>query len=412
MNKKNICIIGGGLSGLIAGYEIGKKIGNNVEIKIIEKEKRIGGRILTKYFDNCPIELGAQFFVQNGKVLDLLEELGLVSEKITLNNKFLSFYYKSNIYSRDKIRDINTIKINKRELEKIFLYIQEIKPCEEIIFKNFEEWYKENIGSELLKFWNRLLISIGVKNIKSINAFFGLILIKVFFGENYLLKPGLNKIIQKLEEAILSYDITISKETECISVFQKSNEFIVECKKDKKIIKEKYDYIILAVTPEKLYNIKGFEKYKDFIKIQGHPMALYVINVNKKLWEKTWGLIVLNQNSPIYALCDWKNVLNVNKNSPILAICDPYKDKDQIIDEIKKMFPNEKEDYKIIHEKLWDIGLHQADKNFFLLQKTMNRDILKKIYFAGDWMNLPALEGALLSGVKASKLLLEDLSMN
>jgi len=413
MNKKKICIIGGGLSGLIAGYELGKKIGKNAEITIIEKEKRIGGRVLTKYFDDCPIELGAQFFVEQGKVLELIKKLGLGSDIITLNKKFLSFYYEDHLYSRDKLRDIEIIKINKGEMEKIFSSIKEIKPSEDVILKNFEEWYKENIGSELLNFWNRLLISIGVKSIKAINAFFGLILIRVFFGENYLLQSGLNKFIKRLEEEILAYNINIIKETECVSIIdQKSKEIIVEYNKDKKITKEKFDYVVFAITPEKLCYIKGLEKLKDISKIQGHPMALYVINVNQKMWHKTWGLIILNENSPIYALCNWNNVLNIKENSPILAICNPYEDKNRIINEIKKMFPGGEEDCKIIHEKLWDVGLHQADKNFFSLQKSIHDDISKQIYFAGDWMELPALEGAVRSGFKASKLLIKDFITN
>lgn len=409
MNKKKICIIGGGLSGLIAGYELGKKLGKNAEIKIIEKEHRIGGRVLTKYFDNCPIELGAQFFVEKGKVIDLMRELGLESEIITLNREFLSFYYKNHLYSRDNIKEVDIIKDNSKEMKKIFSCINEIAPSKEIILKSFEEWYKENIGYELLNFWNRLLISIGVKNIKSINAFFGLILIRVFFGENYLLSSGLNKFIERLEKEILSYNVNIIKKTECISINHNSDYILIEYTKDKKIMKGKFDYIILAITPEKLRNIKGFEKLEKTSKIEGHPMALYVINVKNNIWKETWGLIILNEKSPIYAICDWKNVMDVKENSPILAICDPYEDKNTIIDEIKKMFQSEEENCKIIHEKLWDVGLHQADKNFFLLQKSIQNDFSKKIYFAGDWMDLPALEGAARAGFKASNSLIKDL---
>lgn len=409
-DKYKILIVGAGLSGLVAGYELGKEIGEYADIKIIEKEKRIGGRILTKYFDGCPIELGAQFFVENGKVINLVKEIGLESNIITLNEDFLSFFYKDTIYPRDKLKDIDIICNNYKEIEKIFSHITSISPSNELILLNFEDWYKQNIGCELLKFWNSLLMSIGVKNIKSINALFGLILINVFFGKNYLLSLGLNKFVEKLEEKILSFNINICIETNCLSIKQNPDFIVVEYYKDNSVVKEKFDYIILAINPEELPKIKGLEKIKDISKICGHPMALYILNVKNNICKKTWGFININENSSIYAVCDWKNVLKVKDNSPILAICDPYADKNKILVDLRKMFPNEK-DVNILYEKKWDVGLHQADKNLFLYQ-SVQKKFSNRIFFAGDCMDLPALEGALKSGFKASRSIINKMNFH
>ena len=70
-------IIGGGLSGLYAGYLLVKRGITN--ICIIEKNEHLGGRIHTLHLDdNVTIELGAGGIMNTHKpYLELVNELGL-----------------------------------------------------------------------------------------------------------------------------------------------------------------------------------------------------------------------------------------------------------------------------------------------------------------------------------------------
>jgi hypothetical protein len=135
---------------------------------------------------------------------------------------------------------------------------------------------------------------------------------------------------------------------------------------------------------------------------------LYVVETNTRLWEKTWGIVICKEKSPIYAICDWKNVIPASEKTPILLICSPFANKEDIISELKNLFPKNNSHCKIIYEKKWTIGLHQPNKEFFIIRKKVAKNLPKGFFLAGDWMVLPALEGAVLSGIKAAKLLLNE----
>ena len=71
-SKHRIAIIGAGLAGLSAAYELRDK----AEVTIFEREDRIGGRVLTSH--KPPGEHGAEFFLGSEKALHhLLYELGI-----------------------------------------------------------------------------------------------------------------------------------------------------------------------------------------------------------------------------------------------------------------------------------------------------------------------------------------------
>ncbi|MCX6661149.1 MAG: FAD-dependent oxidoreductase [Euryarchaeota archaeon] len=411
MTKINVGIIGGGLSGLIAAYELQKQLKNDVKVTILEKEPRLGGRIFSKEFQNCPIELGAQFFIHGGEVHNLVKLFNLESEVIFLHKNFISFNIDKKIVPIDDITTIDLFKSNQgiHEKQKLFQYLKKITFTQELLIPSFEEWYRKNIGDHLLSFWNRMLISIGVRDISSINAYFGLTLINVFFGDNYLIKTGLNQLIGKISESIISSGGTIMTNTKCINLQKIKEKFYVEYQKDNNMKEEMtFQKVISAVTPSELLSFYKINLLKPLNVVDSHPMTLYVIT-SDTLWDFTWGLIICDEKSPIYALCDWRNIVKASKNTPILAICSPFSAKDEVIAELRRLFPFNKTDYKVIYEKKWSVGLHQCNENFYKIPREIIGNLSSGFYLAGDWMVLPALEGAVVSGKKVAKLLIKNL---
>jgi len=86
--EKKIAVLGAGISGLATGYFL-KKECPGVELRIFEKEDRVGGLIETVMHDGRIFEMGARGMRPGGKgrsTLDFVREIGL-GEQMVLANK-------------------------------------------------------------------------------------------------------------------------------------------------------------------------------------------------------------------------------------------------------------------------------------------------------------------------------------
>jgi len=83
--KKNIIVLGAGISGLSLSWFLKRKYGNRIDIKIIEKSSRVGGWIQTQKMDGFLFEQGPRSCRTRGnglETLKLIEELHLEDEVI------------------------------------------------------------------------------------------------------------------------------------------------------------------------------------------------------------------------------------------------------------------------------------------------------------------------------------------
>lgn len=84
--EKNIVIVGGGITGLTAAYQLQKRIKEMdlpYTIKLIEASSRLGGKIQTIHKDGFTIERGPDSFLSRKKpAVQLVEELGLTDQLI------------------------------------------------------------------------------------------------------------------------------------------------------------------------------------------------------------------------------------------------------------------------------------------------------------------------------------------
>ena len=99
--RKKVAIIGAGIAGLTAGYEL-SKLGH--QVRIFEASERIGGRIHTHYFsDGTYGEFGAMRIPENHHcVLHYINELGLKTRPFVSHNEN-AWYHARGIKTR--IRD-------------------------------------------------------------------------------------------------------------------------------------------------------------------------------------------------------------------------------------------------------------------------------------------------------------------
>src|SRR5690349_9020652 len=61
--RVRIVVIGGGIAGLAAAHRVRELAGDSVEILIVDRAQRLGGKIRTGSLAGAPIETGAETFL-------------------------------------------------------------------------------------------------------------------------------------------------------------------------------------------------------------------------------------------------------------------------------------------------------------------------------------------------------------
>jgi oxygen-dependent protoporphyrinogen oxidase len=88
---KRAVIIGGGVSGLSAAYYLHREVirsGDDIEVTLVEKDKRFGGCIVTEKADGFIIEGGPDCFLSEKPwALQLCEDLGLGDRLLCTNDE-------------------------------------------------------------------------------------------------------------------------------------------------------------------------------------------------------------------------------------------------------------------------------------------------------------------------------------
>lgn len=85
MNHSDVIIIGAGIAGLSAAYNLQK---NNISTVVLEASERVGGRMTTDMIGDHPFDRGAQFLSSSyTNILSLVKEIGLGSQLISLSEQ-------------------------------------------------------------------------------------------------------------------------------------------------------------------------------------------------------------------------------------------------------------------------------------------------------------------------------------
>ena len=99
--KKNILIIGAGISGLYLAYRLKKE---GFQIKVLEANNRIGGRIYTKKTNETKVELGATWLWRyNEELLKICKELKISIFEQNMNGDALYEATKTDLPQRFKV---------------------------------------------------------------------------------------------------------------------------------------------------------------------------------------------------------------------------------------------------------------------------------------------------------------------
>ena len=95
MSSATVAVIGGGISGLAAAYQLHQQ---GTSFVLIEKSDRLGGLIFTEKIDNFTIDAGPDsLLVQKPAAIELCVELGLQSQLVSTLKPRTAYVVKNGI---------------------------------------------------------------------------------------------------------------------------------------------------------------------------------------------------------------------------------------------------------------------------------------------------------------------------
>ena len=380
----DVIIVGGGISGLYTAYNLLKKHNsrsnsnsnknkNNktvpLKLLLVESNDYLGGRIYTN--EEHHYEAGAaRFHDKQKRMINLIKELKLEDDMIPISSKIKFMPHPSNKYMDidyfDKVVDINTIidEIIELKNDKKISYDEMINnSLLDLVDKKLDKKYpkiKKKL-EEIYEYWSEISI---------MNSYDALKLFKNDFDTNkqfYILKNGLNQIINNLEKEIKNYGGTIKK-NKFIETIDKLND-------SSYVLNNKYmcHTVILALPKHNLLNFKILNNHtstKSLLNsVEESPLyriyAKYPTNIlNTYCWFYKLPKITTNLKIKYIIPINYQNGLIMisytdGKHSKYWV--NKYTDETKIYEEIhkqlKKLFPN----YKIpqpewVKHHYWNTG--------------------------------------------------------
>ncbi len=300
---KTVAILGGGLSGLSAAYELSK---NGFKVIIIERNSQAGG--LARVFKLGKTWLDVYYhhiFASNKIFIELAKELG-VGDKIIWKNPKMGVFYNKKIYGMgvlDLIFDFKPLSIvdkfgfglmtlrvllkkNWRDLDSIKTKDWMTETCGkntyEILFKPLliSKWgnYKDEISAAW--FWGRL-------KPRAQSRGFALLSEKLGYMEGSF-KTFIDALVSRIEKnkGIIELNSEVKK------IFVKEGSVVgVEYKKGNKSVKLQCDTIVstlpIPIFLKKIRNLdEGYRKKLEKIEYEG--VICSIISLKKSLSDIYW----------------------------------------------------------------------------------------------------------------------------
>ena len=337
-----IAIIGSGIGGTHTAYLLSNS-NINSEIHIYEQSNFSGGRVNTEEFEGKVFELGAEFFINDNKILvELIQELKLTKYEKNIDDKSLGlwsgseqldFYLGNSLlinlpkliyryglsmyYAKRQMATQleNFIKIYP-ELEKgkffrdlkSLLEFMNLKDMIHIKFEDYlaQEGFYRQFMDELL---NAVLGSIYNQNIQ-VNSFTGLITFAALFNKSMGIKEGNNQLVVQMLQRLQknnSFKLNLNSKVDIIEKTS-NGKYIAKTNSG---MTNKYDIIIIAApllkTDIQFVNVNTSKNVQPKKYVNTH-----VFVVNSELKYEKFGLRS-KADIPFAIFSYQKNITNISE---------------------------------------------------------------------------------------------------
>lgn len=257
-----ILILGGGVTGLTAAYELVKQ---NCEVLLLEKEKFIGGALASTYKNNYYIEdIYHHVFSNDAELFELLKNLKLF-DKLEWKEAKTSFYSKRKFFGLSSPKDLFFFKmlniIDKIKLAKLFLKIKLIRNYKKYDLVSAKDFIIKNASKRVYSLiFDPLLKSKFGENRAKISAAWLIARLSLRGNRKTegevlgYLKGGFWQLVKKLESEIIKNKGNILTSINILNIDSKNKKI----KTNKGIFK--YDKLLSTIPPLQL---QKFLKLKD-----------------------------------------------------------------------------------------------------------------------------------------------------
>jgi monoamine oxidase len=319
-------VIGGGISGLYSAYSLHKCFGIN-NIIVIEKNKRLGGRIDTIDVDGQLIELGAGGVVNvQHNVLSLLAELGLTVINSNANRSFALtstistkeiFNEHSIVPSVYRINDIISIKNTDfyDVINDLIIRLNDLDFYKTALSYNLYALIEKMYGNSKA---DQLMYQFGYhSDFSEQNSVQALQMFTKEFSPNsefYRVSGGMSAIINALELYLIKNNIIIKTSCQCTDIKKRNNNYV--CLLDNG---DEYEAnnVIVAIPKTDIMKIPFFSIVKEKLaSVFNKPLSrIYVFfpKTNGKIWFD-------HINGTLTSKTLLSQIVPINKDKGILMI--------------------------------------------------------------------------------------------
>ena len=406
-NKKNIAIIGSGISGISAAY----LLSNKHNITLFEKNNYFGGHTRTITINNDKnLDIDTGFIVYNNKcypdLSNFFKKINISSDdsdmSLTICNKDINLEYGSHSFFHQK-KNLTNLKYLKIlfDIIRFYKYAKFILKRSDIQNLTLEEYFNSSSFSKdfIKSHIYPIVSSIWSNDIKHVKKFPIKVFIEFFIENNLfnlLSRPKWKTLTHKGKSYInkvLENDKIIKKLNIEILKVERDDFGIKIYSEDKKFI---FDEVIISTHADqalKLIKNPSNDEFRLLNTFKYNNSNIFLHNddklmpINKKIWS-SWNFMGEKNNK--FCLSYWMNKLqklDTNKNyfvtvNPLIDI-----EKDKIFN------------FGIIKHPIFNLETIQAQKELIKIQGK------NKIWFAGSYFGYGHHEDGIQSSISIANMM-------
>ncbi len=355
-----IAIIGGGMAGLGAAYEISHNK-NYIEITIFEKSNQLGGLAFSTKINGTSIEgFYHHFFPTYTDIVEVSKELG-IGDKIFFKKARSANYINGKIFSFSSGIDLLKYSPLKpfARIRTAFamVYMKFVRDWKKIEKFTAYEWFGNIFGKESFDIiWAPLLISKFGKRAKDIGAvwLWGRIFERPSsFG--YFAGNGFETFILAVKKDLESRNVIIKTESTVVNTSQEKSHFLVTLADGSS---HEFDQVIVAAPAADFATMtKSLLPKSDLDEIAkldyvGVVCALLVL---KKSFSPYYWLSIMDDTFPFVAVVEQTNFVDKNKYGGAIPLY------------LSRYVGTDSELYNMSEEKLWPLffdAMKKINPNF------------------------------------------------